>query len=64
MHKKKCCNLCGKDLNLFDKQENFSIHKEIGYGSEHDGDTLDLQICCECMDEIIKKCVLSPITEW
>lgn len=60
MDKNTYCNLCGKELNEFDVQENYSLHRHIGYGSEHDGETLDLHICCECMDEIINKCIVDP----
>lgn len=55
------CNICGKPLDLFDMQENFYIHKKIGYGSEHDGDYVDLHLCCDCFDKIVASCKVSPI---
>lgn len=56
------CSMCGKQLDLFDTQEDFSIHRHIGYGSKYDGDMLDIHLCCECMDKIIDSCKSSPIT--
>ena len=56
-----CCNVCGKELDLWDKQEDSTIHKNLGYGTKYDGDTLKLKICCECMNHIIETCAQSPI---
>lgn len=58
------CNICGKPMNIFDKQNNFFIQNEqVGYGSEHDGTRLSLHICCECMDAIISNCLVNPIED-
>lgn len=58
------CNCCGKKLDIFDRQQNFYIHKfQIGYGSAHDGDGVHLQLCCECFDELVKRCKVNPIIE-
>lgn len=57
----KTCNMCGKSFDLWDDQEDFSIHKRvIGYGSKHDGEALRLNLCCGCMDELIKSCKIYP----
>lgn len=56
------CNKCGKALDIFDKQEDFTIEKELGYGTIHDGSSLRLHLCCECMDKLISECKISPIT--
>lgn len=53
--------MCGRKLDDFDKMCDFSISGEIGYGSRYDGDYLDLHLCCECMDELIRRCSNSPI---
>ena len=58
----KCCNYCGKELDIFDEQEDFVIHKNIGYGSTHDGDIIRLQFCCDCLDKIIDACAIDPKT--
>lgn len=57
------CNICGREFDVFDSQENFSINKCLGYGTKHDGDYLNLNICCECMDKIIDNCKISPTNE-
>lgn len=56
------CNCCGRELDVFDIQANFSItKKKIGYGSVHDGDGVDLRLCCNCFDSLVKQCSFSPI---
>lgn len=59
---KTVCSICGKEYNCFDEVEDFSIHKErCGYGTMFDGDKLDLNICCSCMNDLIDKCKVSPV---
>jgi hypothetical protein len=60
---KKLCNHCGKELDVFDLQQDFTLHKDIGYGSIYDGDSVHYQICCECFDKIAEECVVFPIIE-
>lgn len=57
------CNKCGKKFDMWDEQENYSIHTTAGYGSKHDGDEIELDLCCECMDELIASCKISPVKE-
>ncbi len=59
----KKCSKCGKEFDMWDLQENFSIHKQIGYGSLYDGEYLKLDLCCKCMDELIDACKVSPIQD-
>lgn len=59
---KKVCNHCGKELDLFDLQQNFIIHTVIGYGSIHDGDHVHLRLCNDCFDALVGECKISPIT--
>lgn len=33
-------------------------HKDI-----HDGDNVDLQLCCDCFDKLVSECNVSPIEE-
>lgn len=61
MAKDIICNKCGKHFDIWDTQEDFSIYRRLGYGSKHDGDDLELDICCDCMDELIDSCKVSPI---
>ncbi len=61
---KMICNLCGKELDFWDVQENFVIASpEIGYGSGHDGCSLELHLCCGCMDSLIDSCRISPVKD-
>lgn len=55
------CNKCGKKFDEFDMQADFNIRTYIGYGSEFDGDDLDIDLCCDCMDELIRSCKISPL---
>ncbi len=57
------CNKCGKAFNIWDIQEMFSIHKNLGYGTRYDGDRLEIDLCCDCMNDLIEQCVVSPIIE-
>lgn len=57
------CNICGKEFDVCDASENFAIKGKLGYGTKYDGDKLDLHICCECMNNIIDSCVISPVQE-
>jgi len=62
------CNMCGKDLDVFDQQENISYHSRMGYGSKFDLCQVDIDLCCSCFDKvmdeyIIPNCLLDPISE-
>ena len=61
MAKELYCNKCGKKLDIWDIQENFSMQRHLGYGSRYDGDNLDLDLCCDCMDKIIEECAIPPV---
>lgn len=53
------CDLCGKTFDEFDEQENFGLHYDtIGYGSAFDGETIDIDMCCNCFDKLMKNYVL------
>lgn len=58
----RLCNLCGKELGEYD---DFGVSYEFGYGSINDGDKMDLDLCCECLDKVtehlINSCKLNPI---
>lgn len=47
------CNVCGSELDFWDQLEDFGLHKRIGYGSIHDGEKIDLRLCCKCFDKYI-----------
>lgn len=65
---KRICNMCGKEMDVYDLQENFSLHSRIGYGSVFDEDKIDIDLCCSCFDKtmkeyIIPNCTITPVTE-
>jgi len=53
--------LCGKSLDFWDENEDFSWVKHLGYGTKYDGGTLDLHLCCECVEKLIEKCAVNPV---
>lgn len=57
------CNKCGKTLDLFDKQERFVFRRKCGYGTKYDGMGIELNLCCDCMEELITACKVSPVLE-
>ena len=63
MEKKIVCNKCGKTLDLFDIQEDFTIERDLGYGTIYDGSILRLHLCCDCMDKLISECKVTPVTD-
>lgn len=64
MKNKYICNYCGKELDFYDFQGDFTIHKQqIEYGSIHDGDSVHLQLCCDCFDKLVEDCKVNPIDE-
>lgn len=64
MAQTKRCNRCGRELDFWDLQQDFTIHKEkLGYGTSHDGDSVHLQVCCSCFDALVDECVIDPVEE-
>lgn len=57
----KVCNICGMKIDHVNKFEGFTASEKIGYGSIHDGETLDLHVCSDCMDRMVASCRVSPI---
>lgn len=57
------CNFCGKEMDEFDNLFDFSVSKRVGYGSIHDGDMLELKLCCSCFDKIMGSCAINPFIE-
>ena len=49
----KVCNMCGKIFDLWDHQEDFCFDHYIGYGSVHDFEHMQLNLCCQCFDKVI-----------
>lgn len=55
------CNGCGRELDFWDLQQNFTIHKRVEYGSIYDESVVDLRLCCDCFDILAQACAVSPI---
>lgn len=64
----RVCSMCGKELDEFDLQENFSFKRYIGYGSRFDMHFLDVRLCCSCMDKIFDTILpmfkINPLSEY
>lgn len=60
MHSVAKCNFCGEEMDDFDILSDFTISKNVGYGSIHDGEYIDLKLCCACLDRITQRCEISP----
>ena len=53
------CTKCGKGLDMFDIQEKLVLQGEINNQKHH------TQLCCDCLDDIIKNCKKPPlIKDW
>ena len=63
----RMCSICGKQVDFYDEQQNFSLIRDIGYGSKYAGKALNLSLCCGCfdrlLDKILPECAVSPISE-
>ncbi len=59
--KRTYCNKCGKKLDIWDLQMNFFVQRNLGYGSKYDGESVEFDLCCSCVDWLIEKCKISPI---
>lgn len=61
----KKCNVCGKDFDEYDLQEDFGIHTYVGYGSKYDCTHIECDICCDCFDKLYDQlkamCVIPPV---
>ena len=55
---KRVCNVCGKDFDMWDEQEEFGLHYCVGYGSKYDGETINVDLCCECFDKLMDSYII------
>ena len=64
----KVCNMCGKTFDIWDHQENFCVDRCLGYGSAHDFEHIQLNLCCQCFDKVIDwilpQCKHNPMSEY
>lgn len=60
--KNTTCDMCGKKFDELDAQENFGFHyRNIGYGSCFDESHIDIDLCCDCFDTMMKEYVLPKL---
>lgn len=56
------CDFCGKQFTVFDEQENFGLHySNVGYGSHYDGCDINVDLCCDCFDKMMKEYVIEKL---
>ena len=64
----KVCNMCGKTFDFWDHQRDFCFDRKIGYGSAHDFEHMQLNLCCQCFDNVIDwilpQCRHNPMTAY
>lgn len=63
MNEQLICNICGKPLDVYDANQRFVLHTKVGYGSRYDGETVSLHLCCECFDNLVDNCTISPVCD-
>lgn len=58
------CNICGKKI-CGDESVFGYLHLvyNVGYGSAHDGEKIDLTACNGCLDRLIECCQVSPVVD-
>lgn len=59
---KRVCNMCGKDFDMWDEQENFGLHYNVGYGSKFDGEVINADLCCDCFDKLMDSYIIPNST--
>lgn len=57
------CNKCGKKIDNYHVFIGLTATNSLGYGSKYDGDLLQLDLCTDCMDELIDACAITPVEE-
>lgn len=58
----KICNMCGRQFDEFDEQQNATIDTYMYYGSKYDGSQLTCRFCCECFDKLIEEYIIPKAT--
>lgn len=64
--KVKLCNICGREFDFFDEQQNIKIEYYMKYGSSFDGTKVSCRMCIECFDKfvneyLVPKSIINPI---
>ena len=51
------------DMNYLQVANHICKEAELHEDVIHDGDNVDLQLCCDCFDKLVSECNVSPIEE-
>lgn len=64
---KRKCTMCNKEFDQWDASENHYIYYRFGYGSMHDDEILEVDLCCDCYDGVVdfiaSKSKNNPLTD-
>ena len=46
------CNICGKELDMYEEENTGKIKIPFHYGSKYDGRVMKLSLCSACYDSV------------
>lgn len=55
------CNKCARPIDDYDSASGVEIYQKMGYKSSHDGETVIIRLCIECLDNLIDSCKIDPV---
>lgn len=55
------CNMCGKELDIIDKNADCKFQVHPGFGSKYDLCCVSVRLCCDCFDSFVEKCMIIPV---
>ena len=57
------CNMCGAEMGEADIKNGLSTQRYSGTGFIYANKAMRLDLCCDCLDNLIDLCKISPICE-
>lgn len=60
MSKTERCNVCGRRVNPGEGFGFVKVTDVLGYGSKHDMELLNMNICYSCIDYLVNHCKINP----
>lgn len=57
------CNMCGREMDEADLKNGLCAERRAGTGFVYADKAMRLDLCCDCLDNLIDSCRISPITE-
>lgn len=49
----RLCDICGREFDDWDKQENHHHSYNFGFGSKHDLEFIEFDVCASCFDKLV-----------